>query len=302
VKLDSSLEGFIGFLQREKRYSPHTLTGYRRDLRNFQDWLQQQKIAQWNDVTHKQIRRFIAQRHALGIQGRSLQRQLSAIRAFYRYRQRTGKATTNPAEDIPTPKQAQRLPKSLDIESLEHLLNIPGDEPLTLRDRAIMELLYSSGLRLAEIAALNLADLDLQSGLVDIKKGKGSKQRLVPVGTKAKEAIQAWLKARVLLLKQEESAVFISQRGSRLSHRSIQQRLTHWAKKQGLDQHVYPHRLRHAFASHLLESSGDIRAVQELLGHANISTTQVYTHLDFQHLAEVYDQAHPRAHRKTMKD
>lgn len=302
MKLDSTLEDFIGFLQREKRYSPHTLTGYRRDLRNLQDWLQQQKIAQWNDVTHKQIRRFIAQRHALGIQGRSLQRQLSAIRAFYRYRQRTGKATTNPAEDIPTPKQAQRLPKSLDNESLERLLNIPGDEPLTLRDRAIMELLYSSGLRLAEIAALNLADLDLQSGLVDIKKGKGSKQRLVPVGTKAKEAIQAWLKARVLLLKQEESAVFISQRGSRLSHRAIQQRLTHWAKKQGLDQHVYPHRLRHAFASHLLESSGDIRAVQELLGHANISTTQVYTHLDFQHLAEVYDQAHPRARRKTMKD
>jgi integrase/recombinase XerC len=302
VKLDSTLEDFIGFLQREKRYSPHTLTGYRRDLRNLHDWLQQQKIAQWNEVTHKQIRRFIAQRHALGIQGRSLQRQLSAIRAFYRYMQRTGKATTNPAEDIPTPKQAQRLPKSLDIESLERLLNIPGDEPLTLRDRAIMELLYSSGLRLAEIAALNLADLDLQGGLVDIKKGKGSKQRLVPVGTKAKEAIQAWLKARVLLLKQEESSVFISQRGSRLSHRAIQQRLTHWAKKQGLDQHVYPHRLRHAFASHLLESSGDIRAVQELLGHANISTTQVYTHLDFQHLAEVYDQAHPRARRKTMKD
>jgi integrase/recombinase XerC len=302
VKPDSTLEDFIGFLQREKRYSPHTLTGYRRDLRNLHDWLQQQKITQWNEVTHKQIRRFIAQRHALGIQGRSLQRQLSAIRAFYRYMQRTGKATTNPAEDIPTPKQAQRLPKSLDIESLERLLNIPGDEPLTLRDRAIMELFYSSGLRLAEIAALNLADLDLLGGLVDIKKGKGSKQRLVPVGTKAKEAIQAWLKARVLVLKQEESSVFISQRGGRLSHRAIQQRLTHWAKKQGLDQHVYPHRLRHAFASHLLESSGDIRAVQELLGHANISTTQVYTHLDFQHLAEVYDQAHPRAHRKTMKD
>ncbi len=302
MTLDPTLEDFIGFLQREKRYSPHTLTGYRRDLKNLHDWLQQQKIAQWNEVTHKQIRRFIAQRHALGIQGRSLQRQLSAIRAFYRYMQRTGKATTNPAEDIPTPKQAQRLPKSLDIESLERLLDIPGDEPLTLRDRAIMELLYSSGLRLAEIAALNLADLDLQGGLVDIKKGKGSKQRLVPVGTKAKEAIQAWLKARVLLLKQEESSVFISQRGSRLSHRAIQQRLTHWAKKQGLDQHVYPHRLRHAFASHLLESSGDIRAVQELLGHANISTTQIYTHLDFQHLAEVYDQAHPRAHRKTIKD
>jgi len=298
VKPDSTLEDFIGFLQNEKRYSPHTLSGYRRDLTSLQTWLQQQKIAQWSEVTQTLLRRFIAQRHAQGIQGRSLQRQLSAIRVFYRFMLRAGMAVTNPAEDIPTPKQARRLPKSMDIEQLERLLDIPGDEPLALRDRAIMELFYSSGLRLAEIASLNLMDLDFCNGLVDVKQGKGSKQRLVPVGRKANEAIQVWLKARVLLLKQEESALFVSQRGSRLSHRAIQQRLAHWAKKQGLDQHVYPHRLRHAFASHLLESSGDIRAVQELLGHANISTTQVYTHLDFQHLAEVYDQAHPRARRK----
>jgi len=298
VKPDSTLEDFIGFLQNEKRYSPHTLTGYRRDLTSLQTWLQQQKITQWSDVTQSLLRRFIAHRHAQGIQGRSLQRQLTAIRVFYRFMQRAGMAVTNPAEDIPTPKQARRLPKSMDIEQLERLLDIPGDEPLALRDRAVMELLYSSGLRLAEIASLNLMDLDLRNGLVDVKHGKGSKQRLVPVGRKAREAIQSWLKVRALFLKQEESALFVSQRGSRLSHRAIQQRLAHWAKKQGLDQHVYPHRLRHAFASHLLESSGDIRAVQELLGHANISTTQVYTHLDFQHLAEVYDQAHPRARRK----
>jgi len=298
VEPDPSLEDFIGFLQSEKRYSPHTLTSYRRDLTNLQVWLQQQEIQRWPELTQKILRRYIAQRHARGIQSRSLQRQLSAIRSFFRFLQRAGRVEQNPAEDIPTPKQGQRLPKSLDIEQLECLLDIPGDEPLALRDRAIMELLYSSGLRLAEIASLDRADLDLRNGLVDVRKGKGSKQRLVPVGRKAIDAIQAWLKARDLMLKHEETALFISQRGNRLSHRAIQQRLAHWAKKQGLDQHVYPHRLRHAFASHLLESSGDIRAVQELLGHANISTTQVYTHLDFQHLAEVYDQAHPRARRK----
>ncbi len=297
-KPESTLEDFIGFLECERRYSPHTLKAYRRDLGNLQTWLRQHKIFAWCDVNQDLLRRFIAHRHALGIQGRSLQRQLSAIRTFYQFMQQVGVVTANPAEDIPTPKQARRLPKSLDIEQLEHLLDIPGDEPLVQRDRAIMELLYSSGLRLAEIASLDLVDLDLRNGLVDVKKGKGSKQRLVPMGRRASEAIQAWLKARTLLLKQEEPALFVSQRGSRLSHRAIQQRLAHWAKKQGLDQHVYPHRLRHAFASHLLESSGDIRAVQELLGHANISTTQVYTHLDFQHLAEVYDQAHPRARRK----
>jgi integrase/recombinase XerC len=297
-KANIQLESFIDFLQNEKRYSPHTIAAYRRDLTNLISWLQQQEIANWNDVQQGLLRRFIAQRHASGIQGRSLQRQLSAIRAFFRFLQTLNIVSQNPGEDIPTPKSPRRLPKSLDIEQLERLLDIPGDEPLVLRDRAIMELLYSSGLRLAEISSLDRADLDLREGIVDIKKGKGSRQRIVPVGRKANDAIQRWLKARALLLKSEESALFISQRGQRLSHRAIQQRLAHWAKKQGLNQHVYPHRLRHAFASHLLESSGDIRAVQELLGHANISTTQVYTHLDFQHLAEVYDQAHPRARRK----
>jgi integrase/recombinase XerC len=298
LKPDTLLEEFIVFLRTEKRYSDHTQAAYRRDLKNLQTWLQQQKIAHWNEISQDILRRFIAQRHARGIHGRSLQRQLSAIRAFFRFLQRANIVRENPAEDIPTPKLEQRLPKSLDIEQLERLLLMPGDTPLMLRDRAMMELIYSSGLRLAEIAALNMVDLDLQNGLVDVKKGKGSKQRLVPVGGKANEAIRRWLKSRTLLLKSEEAALFISKRGRRISHRAIQQRVAFWAKKQGLDQHVYPHRLRHAFASHLLESSGDIRAVQELLGHANISTTQVYTHLDFQHLAEVYDQAHPRAHRK----
>jgi integrase/recombinase XerC len=298
LKPNALLEEFIAFLRTEKRYSDHTQAAYRRDLKNLQTWLQQQKIPYWNEISQDVLRRFIAQRHARGIHGRSLQRQLSAIRAFFRFLQRANIVRENPAEGIPTPKLEQRLPKSLDIEQLERLLSISGDAPLMLRDRAMMELIYSSGLRLAEIAALNVVDLDLQNGLVDVKKGKGSKQRLVPIGGKASEAIRRWLKSRTLLLKSEEAALFISKRGPRISHRAIQQRVAFWAKKQGLDQHVYPHRLRHAFASHLLESSGDIRAVQELLGHANISTTQVYTHLDFQHLAEVYDQAHPRAHRK----
>jgi integrase/recombinase XerC len=298
LKPDALLEEFIAFLRTEKRYSEHTQAAYRRDLKNLQTWLQQQKIAHWNEISQDVLRRFIAQRHARGIHGRSLQRQLSAIRAFFRFLQRANIVRENPAEDIPTPKLEQRLPKSLNIEQLERLLSISGDAPLMLRDQAMMELIYSSGLRLAEIAALNVVDLDLQNGLVDVKKGKGSKQRLMPIGGKASEAIRRWLRSRTLLLKAEEAALFISKRGSRISHRAIQQRVAFWAKKQGLDQHVYPHRLRHAFASHLLESSGDIRAVQELLGHTNISTTQVYTHLDFQHLAEVYDQAHPRAHRK----
>ena len=298
MKPDAALEDFIDFLQREKRYSPHTLSSYQRDLSSLQVWLGKKKISSWPDVTRELLGRFIAQRHAHGIQSRSLQRQLSAIRSFFRFLQRSNTVVQNPAEDIPTPKQAQRLPKSLDIEQLERLLDIPAEEPLAMRDRAIMELFYSSGLRLAEINSLDQADLDLRNGLVDIKKGKGSRQRIVPVGRKAIKAIETWLKARDSLLKQEETALFISQRGKRLSPRAIQQRLAFWTRKQGLDQHVYPHRLRHAFASHLLESSGDIRAVQELLGHANLSTTQVYTHLDFQHLAEVYDHAHPRARRK----
>ncbi len=295
MSLDFS--SFIDYLSYEKRYSPHTISGYRRDLERFVAFLKTQQIDDFASVTPAQIRHFITQTHADGLGSKSLQRLLSSVRGLFRLLLRDGKVGSNPARDISAPKAEKRLPKSLEIEQVERLLAIPTDTPLAARDLAMMELFYSSGLRLAEIAGLNLDDLDLASALVRVT-GKGSRQRVVPVGRKAVEALQRWQTTRPLLAADGETALFVNNKGSRLSHRSIQRRLDHWAKRQGLDQHVHPHRLRHAFATHLLQSSGDIRAVQELLGHANISTTQIYTHLDFQYLARAYDQAHPRAKRK----
>ena len=296
-RLQSDFAAFIDFLAHEKRYSSHTVDNYRRDLSGLQDFLKLKAVRSWDAVTPQMIRQFTTQRHREGIGGRSLQRQLSAIRSLYRYLQRHQLASHNPAQDIPVPKSEKKLPATLDIESIERLLDIKGASPIVLRDIAIMELLYSSGLRLAEIVGLAIDDIDLNAGRVRVL-GKGSKHRDVPVGRQAKAALERWLLARSEMANADEDALFVSQRGTRLSPRSLQLRLSHWAKKQGLDQQVHPHRLRHAFASHLLESSGDLRAVQELLGHADISTTQVYTHLDFQHLAKVYDGAHPRAKKK----
>ncbi len=295
MSLDFS--SFIDYLSYEKRYSPHTISGYRRDLERFVAFLKTQQIDDFASVTPAQIRHFITQTHADGLGSKSLQRLLSSVRGLFRLLLRDGKVDSNPARDISAPKAEKRLPKSLEIEQVERLLAIPTDTPLAARDLAMMELFYSSGLRLAEIAGLNLDDLDLASALVRVT-GKGSRQRVVPVGRKAIDALQRWQTSRPRLAADGETALFVNNKGSRLSHRSIQRRLDHWAKRQGLDQHVHPHRLRHAFATHLLQSSGDIRAVQELLGHANISTTQIYTHLDFQYLARAYDQAHPRAKRK----
>jgi integrase/recombinase XerC len=203
----------------------------------------------------------------------------------------------NPAQSVSAPKAGKRLPENLDADRMARLLDIPGDGPLVARDRAILELLYSSGLRLAELTGLNLGDVDIADGTVAVT-GKGGKDRIIPVGRFAKKAVGAWLQERKSLAQADENAMFVSQRGTRLSPRSVQARVDHWAKRQGIDMRVYPHLFRHSFASHLLESSHDLRGVQELLGHANISTTQVYTHLDFQHLAQIYDQTHPRARSK----
>ncbi len=296
--LDSSLQAFLAWLSDERHYSPRTVQAYRRDLLGVRDFISARGVDDWRALQPEDLRRYIVQRHRQGLKGRSLQRQLSALRSFFRYLQKQGLADHNPAIDAPAPKAAKRLPKTIEHEQIERLLAIPGNDPLTVRDRALMELFYSSGLRLAEIAALDCDALDLSSGLVRIERGKGGKTRIVPVGGKARQALREWLKVRPGLLRGESNALFLGKNGNRLGHRAIQQRLKHWAVRQGLDQNIHPHRLRHAFASHLLESSGDIRAVQELLGHANISTTQVYTHLDFQHLAEVYDQAHPRARKR----
>ncbi len=291
------IEPFLDHLRYEKRYSPHTVAGYRRDLQGFTAFLREAGIDDFAAVTPALVRRYITRRHAEALAPKSLQRLLSSIRGLFRLLLREGRVTNDPAREIRAPKTERRLPKSLEIEQIERLLDFPADDPLGARDLAMMELFYSSGLRLAEIAGLDLHDIDLDDALVRVT-GKGSRQRVVPVGRKALAALRRWLTFRHTLAATGETALFVNNRGGRIGHRSIQRRLAQRARQQGLDQHVHPHRLRHAFATHLLQSSGDIRAVQELLGHANLATTQIYTHLDFQHLAQVYDRAHPRAKRK----
>jgi len=243
------------------------------------------------------VRLFAARSHAAGLAPRSVQRRLSALRSFLNFLIRDGHLKHNCAVDVRAPKGVRRLPGTVDADSMARLLQIPGEDVLAVRDRALMELLYSSGLRLAEIVGLDLQDLNAADRTVRVL-GKGSKTRVLPVGRKALTALSAWLKMRAALLKQDTPAVFVGASGRRLGPRAIQKRVEYWAVRQGLPMHVHPHLFRHSFASHLLESSGELRAVQELLGHADISTTQVYTHLDFQHLARIYDATHPRARKK----
>jgi len=281
--------------------SPRTVKAYARDLDAFQDFLTAEGVTEPGPVTEHQVRALVAQRHRQGLGGRSLQRLLSAIRAFYRFLLREGAATHNPAEGVRAPKSARKLPATLEPETLDVLLSFPVETPIDARDKAMMELFYSSGLRLSEVAGLTWDRLDLGSGMVTVR-GKGNRQRMVPVGRKAADALRAWRKARGALADFDEPHVFVSRQGGPLAVRSIQARISHRARQQGIPEQVHPHLLRHSFASHMLESSGDLRAVQELLGHADIATTQVYTHLDFQHLAEVYDKAHPRARKKTGED
>jgi integrase/recombinase XerC len=292
------MSSFLGHLTTERRLSPHTLAAYRRDLKDVAGFCLSQSVPQWPDLDAHRLRAYVASRHRAGLGGRSLQRVLSAVRGFYRYLLREGLADHNPAIGLKAPKSPRRLPSTLDVDQVERLLDVASAEPLDRRDHAIMELIYSSGLRLAELVALDLRDVDLADGTVRVT-GKGSKVRVVPVGAKARVAVEQWLRVRSELAPAAGSeALFVSRNGRRISARAVQLRLRHWAIRLGLGTNLHPHRLRHSFASHLLESSGDLRAVQELLGHANISTTHIYTHLDFQHLAEVYDQAHPRAKKK----
>ena len=288
------LESYIKTLH---HLSEHTRSAYQRDLDHLQHFCDKQDIDKWTALDGRQVRGFIAWRHRQGTGGRSLQRNLSAIRSFYRYLIDEGKASNNPAEGIIAPKTERKLPKVLDADQTSQLVEINEQDDLAIRDRAILELIYSSGLRLAELININMGDIDFGDRIITVT-GKGKKMRSVPVGRHAIKAINNWLKIRQTMVNENEDALFISNRGKRISPRSVQERLRQWAIKQGLPSHVHPHMLRHSFASHMLESSGDLRAVQELLGHADISTTQVYTHLDFQHLAQVYDKSHPRAHRK----
>ncbi len=291
------LERFFGYLHHERRLSAHTLENYRRDLTRLQEYCDSAGVADWAALDAFGVRSYVAWRHRKGIGGRSLQRELSAIRSFYNYLLRERVVGNNPALDVPAPKAEKRLPKALDVDQTGALLAITVDGPLARRDRAIMEMIYSSGLRLAELVSLDTDSIDRADATVRIT-GKGGKTRVVPVGRAALVALADWLKVRGQLAPLEEPALFVSQSGRRISPRNVQQRLRQWAQQQGLNTRVHPHMLRHSFASHILESSGDLRAVQELLGHADIATTQIYTHLDFQHLAKVYDQAHPRARKR----
>lgn len=282
------------FLASLHHLSVNTRKAYTRDLRVLLDYCRQQDIQTWQSLDGRQLRSFIAKRHRQGISGRSLQRNLSAIRAFYRYLLNAVIVTQNPADGLITPKTPKKLPNTLDADQATQLVEIDATDPCAVRDKAIFELMYSSGLRLSELVNLNLGSVDFADAIVTVL-GKGNKTRKIPVGRYAIKAIKVWLKQRTAMIDSDQAALFVSNRGRRISTRTVQQRLRDWAIKQGLATHVHPHMLRHSFATHILESSGDLRAVQELLGHADISTTQVYTHLDFQHLARVYDEAHPRA-------
>ncbi|MET0027116.1 MAG: tyrosine recombinase XerC [Candidatus Thiodiazotropha sp.] len=295
--LQTRLDRFLDYLAHERRLSPHTRESYARDLRAARNWLSEHAIQDWTHLTQDQVRHYIAQRHRQGMSPKSLHRELSSLRALFNFLIREELAQANPALGVRAPKVRRKLPVTLDADQIGQLLDIDATDTLSLRDRAIMELFYSSGLRLAELIALDLGQVDLQEQMVAVT-GKGNKSRLVPVGRQAREAIQRWLTVRHELAGPDEPALFVGVRGKRISRSTVQKQLHDWSVRQGAPRNIHPHLLRHSFATHLLESSGDLRAVQELLGHANISTTQIYTHLDFQHLAEVYDKAHPRAKRK----
>jgi integrase/recombinase XerC len=288
------LEGFLAHLSRERRLSPLTVENYGRDVR---DLLRLAGARPVENLDAHDVRRCVARLHGEGLSGRSLARKLSAWRGFLGWLGREGVLARNPAAGLKAPRAAKRLPSSLTPDQAARLLDGVAESDDELCDQALFELIYSSGLRLAEAAGLDPVDVDLRAGTVRVT-GKGSKTRVVPLGPKAAAAIEAWLPARARRAAADETALFVGTRGRRIAHRTVQKRLDALALRRGLDTKIHPHVLRHSFASHVLQSSGDLRAVQELLGHASISTTQVYTHLDFQHLARVYDAAHPRARKK----
>ena len=299
--LAPSLDAFLDWLVTVRQYSPHTVSNYRLDLDKLQAFAHSRNITDPGQLSTADIRQWAARLHREGLSGKSIQRALSSVRGFYRFLARETGVQYNPANGIRAPKTARKLPKALDVDQVGQLMAVEGDGWMACRDRAMLELFYSSGLRLSELSGLQLGQLDLRAGLVTVR-GKGSKTRTVPVGGPARDALTQWLAQRATVDGVDHEALFITQRGKALGNRSIQARLSAIAIRQNLPQHLHPHMLRHSFASHLLESSGDLRAVQELLGHANISTTQVYTHLDFQYLSKIYDQAHPRARRKSGDD
>jgi integrase/recombinase XerC len=290
------IDGFLSHLAHERRMSGHTIAAYRHDLLALAEFAARRKLSAWTAFDNSAIRAFAAAQHGAGLSPRSIQRRLSAARTFFDFLMREGRCARNPALDVRAPKTKKRLPDTLDADQMGRLLAFRVDDSLSARDKAIMELFYSSGLRLAELNGLSVAAVDLADRTVRVL-GKGNKTRIVPVGRQAVDALKAWLVERAGLVKPGMETLFVGRSGRPLSVRAVQLRVGAWGRRQGIGVHVHPHMFRHSFATHLLESSGNLRGVQELLGHADIGTTQIYTHLDFQHLATVYENAHPRARR-----
>jgi integrase/recombinase XerC len=303
------IDRFLSHLALERRMSRHTVAAYRRDLMCLAAFCERRRHGRWDSLDTGHLRAFAAAEHGGGLAPRSVQRRLSAARTFFGYLQREGAAARNPALEVRSPKGKKRLPATLDADQMGRLLDFRPQDSLAVRDKAIMELFYSSGLRLGELVGLDLSAVDLKDRTVRVT-GKGNKTRIVPFGKPAQSALESWLKARAVLAAgpgatrratadSRANALFLGRNGRPLSVRSVQLRVAAWARRRGLALHVHPHMFRHSFATHLLESSADLRAVQELLGHADIGTTQIYTHLDFNHLASVYESAHPRARRRS---
>ncbi|MFT5611689.1 MAG: integrase/recombinase XerC [Polaribacter sp.] len=295
--IHSDIENYLETLRVERQLSSHTLKAYKRDFDLFVSFCDAKSLILWQGLNSHVVRQFSANMHATGLNPKSIQRTLSAGRGLCQYLIRERQIQSNPFDDIRAPKAQRRLPKTLSVDQVTSLVEIKADDPLSYRDKAIMELFYSSGLRLSELCNLNLNDLNLPDGMLRVT-GKGNKTRDLPLGRMANQAIRDWMLQRNELPLKDFEAVFISKNGTRIRPRTIQQRIKMWGARQDIEIPVSPHMLRHSFATHLLESSGELRSVQELLGHSNISTTQIYTHLDFQHLAQVYDDAHPRAKKK----
>ena len=296
--VNDDIERYLNGLEIERRLSPHTLSAYQRDIAKLLSYCDIKGILLWQGLNTHRVRQFSAHLNANGMNAKSIQRILSSGRGLSNFLVQHRLVQSNPFDDVKAPKAEKRLPKTLSVDQITNLVEIDLSNPISYRDKAILELFYSSGLRLAELCRLDLNDLSLSEQLIRVT-GKGNKSRELPIGRHALQALQEWILVRNNLPLKDYQAVFVSQHGNRINPRTIQQRVKFWAQKQGIEINVSPHMLRHSFASHLLESSGELRSVQELLGHSNISTTQIYTHLDFQHLAQVYDDAHPRAKKET---
>lgn len=301
----AELSLFYQFLQSEKQFSIHTLTNYRRDISRFMSYVGEQSLSEWGQIDEMHIRQFVSQVHRQGLGGKSIQRLLSALRRLFRFLQTNKYISNNPATHVSAPKSEQKLPNVMHPQQLEHLLLAPDDDvlaknPLLVRDYAVLELLYAGGLRLSELIGLDMSDINWQSKQLKVL-GKGGKERICHFGKSADIMLKKWIKCRELFIKGDEKAVFVSNRGLRISATSVRVRMQKLCREKDISQRVYPHLMRHSFASHMLESSQDLRAVQELLGHAHLKTTQIYTHLDFQQLAKTYDAAHPRAQKRAQK-